>query len=75
MEDGRIKDSQINASSEHINTNAAVFARLNRIPTSGTYGAWSVLRSGPNEWIQISFSGPHRITGVITQGRQDTDQV
>ena len=75
MEDGQIKDSQINASSAYSDAHAAVFSRLNCTPTSGTYGAWCALRNRPNEWIQISFGGPHRITGVVTQGRQDSDQV
>ena len=75
MEDGQIKDNQITASSIYDSNHAAVYARLNRIPASGTSGAWCVLRKRPNEWIQISFTGPHRITGVITQGRQDSDQV
>ena len=76
MEDGQIKDNQITASSIHDSDHAEVHARLNRPGGSGRgAGAWCVRSNNQNEWIQVDFGGLQRITGVITQGRQDYDQV
>ena len=76
MEDGQIKDNQITASSIYDSNHAAVHARLNRPGGSGRgAGAWCVRSNDRNQWIQIVFGELHRITGVITQGRQDYDQV
>ena len=81
MEDGRIADSQITASSEyddsrpkHKTYHGANNARLNRRPQSVgnvyTTGAWCAGKKDVNQWIQVEFTIPTWVTGVLIQGRQ-----
>ena len=74
MEDGRIKDSALSASSIFLNgieAHAAKFGRLNLVPPSGYAGAWCVKTKDTNQWIQIDLGRPTTVTKVATQGRQD----
>ena len=70
MEDGRIADSQITASSERGSNHAAKYARLNLILPSGVSGGWSSRENSFNEWIQVDLPTEVHVTGVITQGKQ-----
>ncbi|XP_038060383.1 lactadherin-like isoform X1 [Patiria miniata] len=72
MEDGRIPDASITASSMWNNqaNHGPTRARLNHETASAA--AWCI--AVPNEtdpWIQVDFSCSVIITGVITQGRGD----
>ncbi|XP_038060479.1 lactadherin-like [Patiria miniata] len=75
MEDGRIPDERITASSFWANRadHAPTRARLN---TQGYAAAWCNDDSTDNisPWIQVDFNGTVTITGLITQGRGDNDQ-
>ncbi|XP_038066585.1 retinoschisin-like [Patiria miniata] len=73
MEDGRIPDESISASSVWSNRadHAPVRARLN---TQGYAGAWVHDFGDVSTWIQVDFNGTVTITGLITQGREDDDQ-
>ena len=71
MEDGRIKDDQITASSEHNHAHGPTNARLNRPAQSGTTGAWSSKTNDQNQWIQADLLLHQRVVGVILQGRAD----
>ncbi|XP_072041290.1 lactadherin-like [Amphiura filiformis] len=77
MEDGRISDSQITASTEWVSSDdpglyyGANNARLNRAAMTGTTGAWSAQTNDGNQWIQVALGVPTWVTGVLIQGRED----
>ena len=70
MQDGRIEDSQITASSQFTDNHAPKNARLNFVPPEGTSGGWSALTNDVNQWIQVDLSTESKISGIIIQGRQ-----
>ena len=82
MEDGRIANSQITASSEYQDNtttyHGAHNARLNRpaqtVDNLWTVGAWCAGNANLNSWIQVEFTKPTWVTGVLIQGREDRDQ-
>ena len=74
MEDGRIKDSALTASTNYNGNHAARLGRLNRVQPSGYSGAWCALTLDTNQWIQIDLGRLTTFTKVATQGRQDGDQ-
>ncbi|XP_072017844.1 lactadherin-like [Amphiura filiformis] len=76
IEDGRIRDDQLMASSEFA---AAIYhgvrnARLNRPVLGGTTGAWSAQTNDINQWVQVDLGGVTHVTGIMIQGRVDEDQ-
>lgn len=71
MEDGRIKDSALSASTIYNANHAAKLGRLNLVPPSGFSGAWCAKTIDTNQWIQIDLGRPTTVTKVATQGRQD----
>ena len=73
LEDGRIKDSKITASTEWSSNHAATFARLNRPPQSGGFGGWTpkVTETDPLPWIQVDLGVLMLVSGVVMQGRED----
>ncbi|XP_072018223.1 uncharacterized protein [Amphiura filiformis] len=71
IEDGRISDSQMTASSEYDSNHGPSNARLNRAAQSGTSGGWNPEYQDTNPWIQAALGVPTRVTGVLIQGRQD----
>ena len=75
MEDRRISDSQIIASSEYFDGNyhGANNARLNR-PAMHTRGGWVAETEDLNQWIQVDLMISTWVTGVKIQGREDWDQ-
>ena len=74
LEDGRIQDGAISASSVYNGNCAAKLGRLNLEAKSGSVGAWCVLTSDANQWLQIDLGGGTTVTKVATQGRQNSDQ-
>ncbi|KXJ14551.1 EGF-like repeat and discoidin I-like domain-containing protein 3 [Exaiptasia diaphana] len=73
MEDGRIKDEQINASSyTGSQIHAARNGRLNKQRDSKGIGGWAAGRSMIGEFIQIDLGSTNVITMVATQGRNST---
>ena len=75
MEDGRITDSQITASSEHHSGNLDyIYARLNQPAQSGIGGAWTAGTQDLNQWIQVEFESSKWMNGIIIQGRSNTNQ-
>ncbi|XP_072018874.1 uncharacterized protein [Amphiura filiformis] len=73
VEDGRISDSQLTASTEFGTGtyHGANNARLNRVAQTGTTGAWSAQTKDGNQWIQAALGSPTWVTGVLIQGRAD----
>ena len=78
MEDGRIANYQITASSAWKNGTKAYFGRLDadpRDPIRGiSNGVWTPTTSNKHQWIQVNFGIPRLVTGIITQGRNGDDQ-
>ena len=74
IEDGRISDSAMTASTIYSSVCAANHARLNFAPASGKVGAWCVKTNDVNQWLQIDLGTPTTFTKVATQGRQDSSQ-
>ncbi|XP_038047493.1 lactadherin-like [Patiria miniata] len=69
MEDGRIPDESITASSfwrRH-----STYSTRARLHTLGTAAAWCNVETEDSSWIQVDFKGIVTITGLITQGRGD----
>ncbi|XP_072016865.1 hyalin-like [Amphiura filiformis] len=74
MEDGEITKYQISASSVHGACPSIKSARLNSLMEAvGNGGAWCALTIDLNQWIQVNFYIITRVTGVMTQGRNDID--
>ena len=74
MEDGRIQDGAVSASTIYSNVCSAKYGRLNRVASSGKVGAWCVKTNNNNQWLQIDLGNPTTVTKVATQGRQDANQ-
>ena len=74
IEDGRIQDSAMTASTIHSSAHAAHLGRLNMVARSGKNGAWCAKTSNNKEWLQIDLGNPTTVTKVATQGRQDANQ-
>ena len=74
LEDGRIQDVAMSASSAYNNYYAAKLGRLNLEAKAGNVGAWCVLTRDANQWLQIDLGAGTTVTKVATQGRQDSDQ-
>ena len=74
IQNGRLKNSKITASSEWNHKHAAWLGRLGRTNRRGYAGAWCAKQNNHYQWIKFDFSRPMRITKVATQGRYDYDQ-
>ncbi|CAB4014313.1 EGF-like domain-containing, partial [Paramuricea clavata] len=70
LEDGRIPDSSLSASSEYNSWHGAKNARLNN-----NRGAtvWMAAKHVAGEYIQVDLGEKFVLTGVATQGRNKTD--
>ena len=70
MEDGKIKDTKISASSELDAKHAAIYSRLHFLETATEAGGWKASTADANQWLQIDLGTQHsKVTGVATQGR------
>ena len=74
MEDRRIPDSQITASSEYDSNHGPTNARLNRPADGSTTGAWSARTNDLLQWIQVDFGAPKMVSGIMMQGREEEAQ-
>ena len=74
IEDGRIQDGAMRASTIHNSAHAAHLGRLNLVARSGKAGAWCAKTSNNKEWLQIDLGNPTTVTKLATQGRQDSNQ-
>ena len=68
MEDGRITDSQLTASSYYSRFGYVYAPRRGRL---NEYLAWASNYRNTNEWIKVTLNEAHYITGVTTQGYDD----
>ena len=74
MENRKITDGQITASTEYNAIHGATNGRLNFKAGGGKTGAWSALRSDVHQWLQVDLGAKTEVTGIQIQGRQDADQ-
>ena len=70
MEDRRIPDSQINASSESTDGQSSK-ARLDR--ALSTKISWSAAVIDAYQWIQVDFGVSKMVSGIVLQGRDESD--
>lgn len=74
MESNEIRDDQITASSEWRDHHRAANGRLNFMAEGRKRGAWSAATNDLNQWLQVDFQRSTIVTGISTQGRQDSNQ-
>ncbi|CAH3022884.1 unnamed protein product [Porites evermanni] len=74
MQSGRIRNRAIKASSQWDNNHAAYLGRLKRLRRGKLMGAWSARHNNYNQWIQVDLRKSMKVTGVATQGREETSQ-
>ena len=73
LEDRRIPNSYLTASSQWDKNHGARRARLNHRNVGGT-GAWSSRYNNAKQWLQIRLKAVTTITVIATQGRYDANQ-
>jgi len=74
VEDRRIPDGAISASSIWDYNHRASNARLNAVRRGHRTGGWSSRHNKRGQWIQVDIGTLARVTGVALQGRQDANQ-
>ena len=74
LEDGKIPNRAFTSSSKWDKYHRADRARLNTVANKRHRGAWSSRKNNKRQWIQVKLGQKTRITGVVTQGRQDANQ-
>ena len=74
LEDQRIADPQITASTHYNLLCGPWNARLHRTRGGRFGGSWCAKTKDSKQWLRIDFGAPARLTRVQTQGRQDADQ-
>lgn len=74
MQNGRIKNAAIKASSQYNSKHASYLARLGRVRRGRLMGAWSAKTNNHNQWIQVDLSRSMKVTGIATQGREEANQ-
>ena len=74
VEDRRIPDGSLSASSSWDRNHGPKRARLN-IPRQGRLrGAWSSRANNPAQWLCVDITKLARVAGFAVQGRQDYSQ-
>lgn len=74
LQNGRIPNRAITASSRWNRYHAAWLGRLKR-PRRGRYaGAWCAKINNRQQYLQVDFRGAKKIVAVATQGRHDYNQ-
>ena len=74
LQNNRIKNAAITASSRWDANHSPWLARLHR-PRRGRFiGAWSSRHNNHNQWLQVDLGRSMKVTGIATQGRYDADQ-
>jgi hypothetical protein len=74
IEDRRIPERAFSSSSNWDNNHRASNARLNFIRRARRTGGWSARHNKRGQWLQVDIGSLARVTGIATQGRQDTKQ-
>ena len=71
LQNGRIRNNQITASSEVNRFHAAWLGRLGRAKAGRYIGAWCPKHRNHNQWFKVDFRRLMKITKIATQGRHD----
>ena len=71
MQNGKIPDSAITASTEY---NAQGSASNGRLHSGINYGAWLAQKNDVYQYLQVNFGDWTKVTRVAIQGRMDSDQ-
>ena len=74
MQNEKIPDSAITASSEYSSAYKAINGRLHFLHRSGRVGSWSARTNDVYQYLQVNFGDWTKISRVATQGRTDGDQ-
>lgn len=74
MQNERIPDSALRASTEYHAAYKAINGRLHFLYRSGRIGAWAAQRNDAFQFLQANLSDWTKVTRVAIQGRQDADQ-
>lgn len=74
LQNGRLKNHLMKASSQWDRYHAAFLGRLHR-PRIGKYmGAWCARSNNRYQYLQIDFTRPAKIIKMASQGRHDANQ-
>jgi hypothetical protein len=74
VEDRKIPNYAITASSKWNRNHAPYLGRLNNVKRKGKAGGWSAKKNKLPQWIQVAVGKQTIITAILTQGRQDRNQ-
>ena len=74
LQNGRLRNNKITASSEYNGYHAARLGRLGKQKKGRYVGAWCAKHNNKNQWLKVDFGRPTKITKIATQGRQDSAQ-
>ena len=74
MQNGRIKNRAITASSYHNHFHAPWLARLHRRKHGRFVGSWAARHNNHHQFLQVDLGRTMKITGINTQGRYDASQ-
>ena len=74
VEDGRIIDQEMQASSYYNYWLAPRHARLNQRRVGRKGAAWCAKRNNRAQWLQVDFGALTAVRRFATQGRQNADQ-
>ena len=74
MQNGRIRLSQLSASSSWDVNHAPRNGRLHFRRAGSRMGAWCTRRNDRYQWYQVDFGRAMRVVKIATQGRQDSAQ-
>ena len=74
MQNRRIPNYAITASSMYNKYYAPYLGRLHLTRRGSYQGAWSARHNNRYQWFQVDFRKPTKVTSVLTQGRQNSNQ-
>ena len=70
IQSGRLKNSQITASSMWDKYHAPFLGRLKRVRTGRYMGGWAARHNNHHQWIQFDLRRVIKLTMIATQGRK-----
>ncbi|XP_028419313.1 uncharacterized protein LOC114545227 [Dendronephthya gigantea] len=74
VENGKVLDSQLSASSEWNFNHGVLNGRLNFKAHGHRQGAWSSRHNNHHQWFQVNFGLQATVTEILTQGRSNYNQ-
>ena len=74
LQNGKIANKRITASSSWDRYHAPFLARLHKGKSHRYIGAWAAGFNNYHQWLQVDFGRPSKIVRISIQGRADADQ-